>query len=133
MNPTNAIQAFVVQTLLADAGVVAIVADRVWDDIPSEPIYPYCSFGPSYRNRDDVECIRADEYFLQVDCYSNSQGRRDQINDLTDAIEDALHEADGDLGAHALVSFNVVQVRVLDDADGKKHGLVQIRARVERG
>lgn len=133
MNPTNAIQAFIVQTLLADAGVSAIVADRVWDDIPSDPTYPYCSLGPSYHSPDDADCIRGREHFVQVDCETQQQGRRDQVNDLTDAVEAALQGADGDLGDHALVSCEVVLVRVLDNPDGGKRGVVQVRVEVEEG
>ena len=133
MRPANALQAFLVQTLLADAAVSAIVETRVWDDIPDAPTHPFCSIGPNYHNRNDTECIRAREHYFQIDCWTQQQGRRDQINDLTDAVEIALHDASGDLGDHALVSCRVVLVRVLDDPDGGKHGVVQVRAAVEEG
>ncbi|MGB0661324.1 MAG: DUF3168 domain-containing protein [Mangrovicoccus sp.] len=133
MRAANALQAFLVQTLLADAAVTEIVADRVWDDIPDSPEHPYCSIGPNYHNRSDADCIRAREHYFQIDCWTRQQGRRDQVNDLTDAIEAALDGATGDLGAHALSSCDVVLVRVLDEPDGDKHGVVQVRAVVEEG
>lgn len=133
MKPSNAIQAFIVQTLLADAEVAAIVGDRVWDDIPAEPTYPYCALGPSYRNPDDAECIRGREHYVQIDCEVRSQGRRDEVNDLTDVVEAALHNADGDLGVHALVSCEAVLVRIIDVPDGGKRGVVQVRLEVEEG
>ncbi len=133
MSAANALQAFLVQALLADATVTGIVGDRVWDDVPDAPEHPYCSIGPNYHNRHDADCIRAREHYFQIDCWTQQQGRRDQVNALTDAIEAALDGATGDLGAHALSSCNVVLVRVLDEADGEKHGVVQVRAIVEEG
>jgi hypothetical protein len=131
VNPTNALQALLVQSLLADPRVTAIVGDRVWDDIPDDPEHPYCSIGPHYHNRSDSDCIRAREHYFQIDCWTQQQGRRDQINDLTDAVESLLDGLVGDLGEHALVTSDVVLVRVLDDPDGDKHGVIQVRAIVE--
>ena len=133
MSASNAFQAFLVQTLLSNSAVSAIVSDRVWDDIPASPQYPYCSIGPNYHNRRDVDCIRVREHYFQIDCWTQRQGRRDQVNDLTDAIEAALDGAVGDLGTHALLTCDVVLVRVLDEPDGEKHGVVQIRAIIEEG
>lgn len=131
MNPSNALQAFLVQTLLSDAAVNAIVDDRVWDDVPDDPQHPFVSVGPHYHHRDDADCIRAREHTFQLDCWTSQQGRRDQVNDLTDAIEAALDGSTGDLGPHALSLCEVVLVRVLDEPDGGKHGVVQVRALVE--
>lgn len=133
MSASNALQAFLVQTLLSDPAVSAIVSDRVWDDIPDNPQHPYCSIGPHYHNRADADCIRGREHFFQIDCWTQQQGRRDQVNDLTDAIEAALNGADGDLNVHALAGCEVVLVKVQDDPDGAKHGVVQVRATVEEG
>jgi hypothetical protein len=131
MSVSNAVQAFIVQTLLADAAVTGIVGDRIWDDVPDDPEMPYCSIGPNYHNRRDAECVLAREHYFQIDCWTRQQGRRDQVNALTDAIEASLHRARGDLDPHVLLSCDVVLVRVLDEADGEKHGVVQVRTIVE--
>lgn len=133
MSATNALQAFLVQTLLADADVAALIGERVWDDVPDDPQHPYCSIGPNYHNRRDADCLRMREHYFQIDVWTQQQGQREQINDLTDAVEAALDGAKGDLGDHALSKCDVVLVRVLDDRDGAKHGVVQVRAIFEVG
>lgn len=131
MSVSNEIQAFLVQALLADAGVAALVGDRVWDDVPDRPPYPYCSIGPSYSNRRDVTGIRRREHFAQVDCWTDQQGRRDQVNDLMDAIELAIDTAGGDLATAGMVSRRIVLSKIEDLPDGKRHGIVQVRFLVE--
>lgn len=131
MSVTNEIQAFIVQTLLANAGVTSIVGDRVWDDVPEPPTYPFCALGPSYHSPEDADDLQFREHYVQIDCETRSQGRRDTVNNLTDAVKAALHNATGDLGVHALVDCEVVLVRVLDTPDGGKRGVVQVRLDIE--
>ncbi len=132
MSATNAVQAFIVQTLLNDAGVSAIVADRVWDDVPSNPILPYCAMGTGYHIPADAECVSAREYTFQVECWSQQQGQREEVNRLIDAMFAALHNATGDIGAdYSLHSFRVTLTRVFDEENDEKRGILQIDAAVE--
>lgn len=134
MSASDAGQAFIVQTLLDDPDVAAIVETRVWDDVPNRPDWPYCAMGPHYHNRADADDLRKREHYFQVDCWTAQRGRRDQVNRLTDAVEAALDGALGDLGGtYALASCDVVLVRVMDDRDGKKHGVVQVKLIIEGG
>jgi hypothetical protein len=122
----------VVARLKAAAGVTAIVGNRVYDNVPRLATMPYVSIGPSYFTPEDPDGLTLREETLQVDCWSRIDGRRSEIKNLTDAVKAALHRHSADMGVHALVSMDVVLVRVIDDPDGiTRHGVVQVVAQIE--
>ena len=134
MSATKEVRQLVETTLKADAGVLAIVSDRVYPKPPpaASRTYPDITFGPVDFTPDDAECITGRSHTLQLDCWSREHGKQDQCSDLVDAVKSALHEADLTLAVNALVQIRVVLVRVFDDPDGlTTHGVVQVTADIE--
>ena len=132
MSPSVDLQTIIYQTLLADPGVSAIVADRVFDNVPAEVDYPYISFGPSDYLPNDADCILGRIESFQVDCWTDESGKKRPARLLSDAIKRALHENEPDLEGHALVRMRVTGVRILDDPSKIiAHGVVTVEATIE--
>lgn len=132
MSPSAELQKLVYDTLVADAGVAAIVGDRIYDRMPTSGDYPCITFGPSDYTEDDSECITGRIEALQLDCWVQSDGRLRPCRELADAVKSALHEADLSMAVNALVRIRVDGVRVFADQDGvTAHGVVTVEATIE--
>lgn len=132
MSAANELQKLVYQRLIADAGVHAIVGDRIYDQPPDSASYPYISFGASSAFTDDADCIPTRIVTLQIDVWSIYQGGNKEANDAVDAMKAALHDYEADLGSNALALLQVRDMQVFRDADGvTTHGFVSIEAVIE--
>ena len=132
MSVSVELQNFIVATLRGDVSVGDICGDRVYDNIPSNEVFPYISFGPSDFISDDADCIDGRQETVQLDIWSQKQGSLVEAKNLTDAVKSALHDAEGDLGVNALVGLRVPSARVVRDPDGKTaRGIISVEALVE--
>lgn len=134
MSASGELQALIYARLIADAGVTAIVGQRVHDPAPpdEEAVYPFLSFGPSDVVEDDAECITGRVETVQIDCWSRSGGRKLEAKQLADAVKAALHLYDGEPTENALVEMRVTAIRVFNDPDGlTAHGVVTVQCIVE--
>ena len=132
MSPSRELQTLILDTLVADAAVGALVGDRIYDRMPSDGDYPCITFGPSDFVPDDFECITGRLETVQLDCWARSQGRLWPAREIADAVKAALHEADLALTVNALIRIEVTGVRVMGDPDGvTAHGVVTVSASIE--
>lgn len=126
------LQKAVFDALVADAAIGALVGDRIYDRMPSDGDYPCITFGASSTVPEDLACITARFETLQLDCWSQDQGRLWPTRELADAVKVALHRASLTLATHALVRLEVEQMRVFLDVDGiTGHGVVAFEATIE--
>lgn len=131
-SPSVELQTAVFDRLVADAGLHALVADRIYDNVPEAPTYPYVSFGPSDYYPDDSECIQSRVETLQIDCWARAQGKKRPARELADAVKKALHQYEVEFPTHGLVEMEVIAVRVIGDPDGiTAHGIVTLQAIIE--
>lgn len=132
MSASNELQTLIYQRLTAFPAVQAVVANRVYDQPPENPIFPYVSFGPSDAVEDDADCITGRIETIQIDCWSRYQGGFKEVKSLADAVKKALHRYAGELTVNALVEMTVQSVRHFRDPDGvTSHGVVTVQAIVE--
>lgn len=132
MSVSVSFQDLVLALLGSDTAVTSIVGDRIVDGNSDDLAYPNITFGPSDYTPDDADCINGREETLQIDCWTRQDGKKWPCRQLVDAVKAALHDAEGDLSAGALVQMRVVLVRVLDDPDGiTTHGVVQVTGLIE--
>ena len=132
MSISDELQALVYQTLVTDAGVGALVGDRIYDGMPSGRGYPCITFGPSDTLEDDSEGIDGRIETLQLDCWSRDQGRLSPCKKICDAVKAALHKAELELSVNALILIRIDGMRVFRDADGTTaHGVVTVVADLE--
>lgn len=128
------LQTLIFERLVADAGVHALVGDRIFDGMPSDSDYPCITFGPSDYSPDDMECISGRDETIQLDCWAVDHGRKRPAKVIADAVKAALHGYEADAGDSALVNLLVEAVRVILDADGiTAHGIVTVTASLEEG
>lgn len=132
MSAATEFQKAILAALVADSAVHAIVADRIFDRMPSDADYPCVTFGPSQSIPMNLQCLDARTEVLQLDCWVRAQGRIWPARELADAVKSALHGANLQLYTHALAQIEVEQVRVMLDRDGiTAHGIVTVEATLE--
>ena len=132
MSVSAALQKLAFDTLIADAGVGALVGDRIYDGVPKDAGFPYVSFGPTDVVPDDAECFDARMETVQIDVWPREHARLRVSKAICDAIKAALHDLSGTLEAGALQSCRVTRMQVMPDPDGiTAHGIVAVQAMVQ--
>lgn len=125
-DPALALQGWHVAALKESAALAAIVAGRVYDDVPKDAPFPYVSIGEGHSIGEDLECGDATEIFAQVHAWSRTPGFP-ECKRMTAAIRDALKATPSMEGFDVSV-VQYVQTRHLRDPDGKtSHGVVEFR------
>lgn len=125
-------QGWIVNTLRADAGIQALLGERVYDRVPEKPQFPYISYGPSTEDNDYPDCINAAEITIQLDAWSREVGYP-EVKRIAAAVHEALHDQDIDLPVNACCCLYHVNTVFLRDPDGlTNHAVIQLEAYVER-
>ncbi|MDJ1632676.1 DUF3168 domain-containing protein [Rhizobium rhizogenes] len=132
------LQKAIVTLLKNDAAVISLVANRIYDRVPQDDagnttaVFPYISIGPDQEIPDPAECIRASEFFLQIDAWSRAVGFP-EVKRIARAIEDALNDVELPLVANAQVYFEYDGRRIFRDPDGlTSHAALTFRAGIEK-
>ena len=108
---------------------VSELAGKVFDQALASTAHPYVTLGPSYWNDTSVTCVKARTMTLQIDLW-HSQESKGACEDLTDDIAAAI-QGWSDTDALTMHPASVSLVRVLDDANGDVHGIIQMEVRIE--
>lgn len=131
-SPSVELQTAVFERLTIFAAVTAIVGQRIYDNVPEAPDFPYISFGASDHYPDDSDCIPCRVETLQIDCWARAQGKKRPARELADAVKAALHEYEVEFPVNGLVEMRVTGVQVMGDPDGiTAHGIVTLTAIIE--
>lgn len=127
------LQKVILDALVADAGLGALIGNRIYDRMPTDGEYPCITFGPADEIPDDADCISGEEHSVQLDVWSRDQGRLGPCKDITAAAKAALHDAALTMPTpYALCFIRVASTRVFIDRDGiTAHGVVSVQAMVE--
>lgn len=135
MSASAALQIALIAALRADAGVLAHLGQRIWDNAPANAAFPYLTLGPSQEMDDSAECINGAECFQQIDIWTQEDGSQLSAKQICGLVRKALHGADLVLAdPFALLLIEVESYRVVGDPDDKiAHGIVNVRALVEGG
>lgn len=130
---TLAVQAALVQAMLADSGIAALVGDRVYDDVPDGAQHPYISLGPEDWQHWEDMCLTGSDGTVQIDIWSAEPGRA-ECKQITDRVA-ALFNRQAPVvpGAGAVISaISVFLVRYLrDQQSNTRHGVVQVQITAE--
>jgi hypothetical protein len=117
------LQVAIVTRLKNDPRVLTLTGGRVFDRVPRDSAgkvtaeFPYVALGPDQEIPTMADCIRASEFFLQIDVWSRAVGFP-EAKRIARAVEDALNEAELPLGDNALVYFEYDGRRTFRDPDG---------------
>lgn len=132
MSTQDALQKLIFERLTGYAPLVALIEDRVYDKPPAAAVHPYVSFGPQDFRADDADCIDSEEHSVQIDCWSVGQDGKREVQLVAHAVKRALNRYVAEPVYGALVTMDVVLVRILEDPDGVTlHGVVQVDAVME--
>lgn len=132
MDPDLELQGAIVTALKADPVLQALIGQRVYDQPPDNPQFPYVSYGPSDSIEDDADCIQTQDIFVQLDAWSRAVGFP-EVKKIADAVRVALNDRDLPIQVNALVCLQHRQTRTLRDSDGiTSHAAISLEAFIER-
>lgn len=122
------LQVAIYDRLRTDANLAAVVADRVYDDVPQETPFPYVEIGEPVSTAWDDDCNTGSVSLVTIHVWSQYHGSREAQLALA-AIYTALHNQPLGLVGGDNVVCQVQQQQVLRDPDGvTRHGVLTLRA-----
>ena len=116
-SPSFELQVAIVARLKTTAAVTAFVGNRVYDDVPTKPVFPYITVGEGDETSDDADCIDGLEISLDIDVWSRAVGFP-EAKRISDEVRKALKTPDLTIPTNAMVYFRHRQTRFLRDPDG---------------
>jgi hypothetical protein len=127
----HALQKAVHAALVADAGVGALVGDRIFDAAPRAATFPYVTLGDARATDWSTGTEDGSEHRLLLHVWSRERGKAECWAVLA-VVEAALHDAALELDGHALVNLRIEAADVGIDRDGITwHGVSRFRAVTE--
>lgn len=129
--PTLELQKAVIAKLLSSGPLMALVNDRVFDDVPPGAGFPRITYGDEDIVADDFDCVVSNIVFLPIHIWSTTVGKP-QCKEIAGMVRNILHEEELSLDGFALLSLHHDTTRYLRDPDGKtNHGVVTFRAMID--
>jgi len=128
-----ALQVAVRDALAGDADVKSWIGDpaRIYDEPPSDPTFPYVTFGRSQSRPGDSDAAPTTEHLLHLHVWSLYGGRR-EAKETAAALRAVLDGAALSLDGRHLVSLRVTYVDIFRLGDGRTtRGVIRIRAVTE--
>ncbi len=119
--------------LSSDPAVAALLGTpvRLYDDPPSERIYPYATYGRSQTTPIPADPGDSVEHIGHLHVWSRYGGRR-EAKEAIGVVREALHYADLSLSQWTLVSLRVTYADVFRGPDGfTSQAILRLRAVME--
>jgi len=126
-----AFQKAVYAALIGDAGIGALIGDRIFDGPPRSLAFPYVTIGDARATDWSTGTEGGTEHRLQLHAWSRERGKA-ECWAMIDAIRAALDEDALSLDGHVLVNLRFEAADVGQDRDGITwHGVARFRAVTE--
>ena len=111
-----------------DEDVQALAAQRVYDTVPDDPVFPYVHFATSQLTDQSDECGALYEIHQDIHVWSKAQGMP-ELKQLCAAIREAAKNVALDEGE--LVLLNHISTRYLTDPNPAiRHGVITFQAKI---
>jgi hypothetical protein len=131
MSAALELQKAVFAVLTGDAGVGALVGDRIYDATPRKAQFPYLNFGSGRTDDWSTGTEEGEEHSLTLHAWSREPGKRETYQ-ILEAVKAALHDTALDLDGHRLVNLRFESAQAARDPDGITwHGVMRFRAVTE--
>jgi len=105
-----------------------VAADRIYDTVPPNAVFPYVSISGSQVLPDKADCIDGTEVFVQLDAWSRAQGYP-EVMGIAGSVVDALDDEPLAVDGFHLVVFEMQSLNYLRDPDGlTRHAAISFRA-----
>lgn len=122
---TPELQKAVVAALGANAGVAALVGDRIYDRVPQATLFPHISIGDVIGADFGAQGLQGTDAIMRIDVWSRAIGKI-EARRIMAAVVAALHQTDLTLDAGTFVLGRWVGSRDMLDPDGQTtHGIVE--------
>lgn len=133
MSPSLELQEVIVAALKANVGVAGLLGNRIYDNVPEKPEFPFLSWGPESSSNADATCMRGSEVAVQLDVWSRKPGSA-ECRKVCDLVKRHIEERRYALTTNAVCPEATVEaVRVFRDADGRTwHGVISVIFHVEQ-
>jgi flagellar basal body-associated protein FliL len=121
-----AIQKGLRTTLVANAGVSAIVSTRIYDEPPQNVVFPYLRFDQITANVFDTDSTAGSSVDITIEANSRSASGRVEAVQMVEAVRAALHrqEANVTVTGFTLVELIFQTYSVTRDTDGRGYTAV---------
>jgi hypothetical protein len=90
---------------------------RLYDDPPTEPIYPFASFGRHQSRNTDADILALNEQTLSLHIWSRYRGKK-EAQQILEAVRGSLTDMPQIMNGHRLVSIRTVFADVLRARNG---------------
>lgn len=126
-DPSYALQAAIVPRMKGSSAVAALVAARIYDEVPKEATFPYVTVRGGQVNGDDNDCADISEVYFQIHAWAQPPGAGSSVKKIAGAIRDAM-KAPFTLTGFVVEVQEYQQTQWLDDPDGlTRHAMVEFR------
>lgn len=126
-DPSLELQAAIIGKLKNDAGVQAVVGQRVYDEVPPNPTFPYISLGDNQVLPDKADCIDGVELFWQIDGWARDP-TFPMPKKISKAVVAALDDQPITVTGYAVVVCELNTTNYLRDPDGiTRHVAISFR------
>lgn len=131
-DPRFEIQKAIVAVLEGDAGVGALCADRIYDDVPAETVFPYLVIDDMQVSPENTMLTRGFSISVNIYAWSRYRGRK-EVRALADAVFTALDRVALSLGGgFTHIDTQLLAENTFRDGDGLTYANVQtFRIRAE--
>lgn len=118
-SPAVEFQGLVFTAIRGDAGIGAVVGDRIYDRMPEEGDQsPFITIGEGIERHEDWDCKEISQHDLTVNVWSEKQGGFKEAKEIAFLIKRAVLGAPTDLATHAMVELQAIDARYMRDPDG---------------
>lgn len=127
-DPSLVLQDAIITALRANGALPSVVANRVYDDVPTLPSFPYVNAGEVQVLGDDTEdCGDGSEVIARIHAWSRKPGFV-ETKQIAEAIRTTLRALDPALTGFTVSVVEFVQTQFLRDPDGQtRHAVVEFR------
>lgn len=129
-----ALQKGVRAALVADAGVTALIGQRLYDEPPQGVTFPYARFGNIEPVAFDTDTKEGSLVQFSIEAHSRSASGRVEAAQIAEAVKAALHrkETSVTVAGHTLVELIFDTISVTRDNEGRGYtAIVSLQAMLE--
>lgn len=128
VSPERALAAALRAAAQGDAGVAAILGNRLYDDRPPEPVYPFLTLGRVETRPSSPDAL---EHAVTLHVWSRHGGRAEALDAIA-ALRAALDGATLSMPGRRLVLLVATFADVFRAGDGRTtHGVLRLKAITE--
>ncbi len=128
-DPALELQAAIVGALKGNIG--AAVGSKVYDQVPTAPIFPYVTIGDCQVLPDKADCIDGAEVSLQIDVWSRAVGYPESKT-IAAAVLSKLDDKPLSVSGHDVIVFQHQSTNYLRDQDGlTRHAAISFRSLIQ--